>query len=477
MFERFVARDSAWNGRFIVGVKTTGIYCLPSCPARKPKPENALFFEDEGQALDAGLRACKRCRPDHFYKSFDPGLAAVEALVGSIHAAPARFPGVAALAAESGLKKTKLSAAFREHFHESPASLLTRVRVEAVARRIETEPTKPLELAFALGFESSSSFHENFAKQLALRPGEYRKLVETGSFRLRLPENFNRERTLRLIGRDGASRTERLEGSRFTKALRLDGREALLVVRVEPKVLACEVQAARALSPRAHAEAHRVALRMFGLTSDPTPLERLVRRTKGLSRLTRGREGLRVLLTADVYEALVWSIIGQQVNLPFAMALRSRLVELATGRKRARALEGLLPHPSPDAVAALEPSDLQPLQFSRRKAEYVIDLSRAIASGELDLELLALSSATSVSKTLLDLRGIGPWSANYVMMRGIGFGDSLPVGDSGLMASLQSFFDLPARPDPEETRELMKPFRPYRSLACLHLWQRLDTTI
>ena len=476
MLARFVARDSEWNGRFIVGVKTTGIYCLPSCPARKPKAENVMFFEDEGQARDAGLRACKRCRPDNFYKSFDPDLEAVEALVRAIHEDPARFPNVGALVAESGIGKTKLSEAFREHFHESPASLLARCRVDAVASRIAATNTKPLELAFELGFESSSSFHDNFSKQLALRPGDYRKLVTSDSFKLRLPDDFNRERTLKLIGRDGASRTERLDGSRFEKALRLDSRDARLTVEIGSSALNCRVDAARELSPLAMASAHRVALRMFGLSSDPMPLERLVRRTKGLHRLTQGRAGLRVLLTADIYEALIWSIIGQQVNLPFAMALRSRLVGLTARRRRDKQLGGLIPHPAPEAVAKLDYADLQPHQYSRRKAEYVIDISRAIVSGELDLEVLARSSATRVSKTLLAQRGIGPWSANYVMMRGIGFGDSLPVGDSGLMTSLKSFFGLEERPDSQETQELMKPFRPYRSLACLHLWQRLDTT-
>ncbi len=474
MFARFLARDANSNGRFLVGVKTTGIFCLPSCPARKPKPENTLFFEREQEALDAGLRACKRCRPDHFYRKFDPDLEALESLVRAIRKDPSAFPNVSALVEASGIGKTKLSAAFREHFHESPASVLARARVDAVALRIATENGKPLELAFELGFESSSSFHDNFAKQLAVRPGDYRKLTRGKAFRIKLPANFNRARTLKLLGRDGGSVNEQLESGRFSKAVRLDGASALLRIDASGSALTCEVDSARAISPLGMAEAHRIALRMFGLISDPEPLERLVRRGKGLSRLTKGREGLRVLLTADVFESLIWSIIGQQVNLPFAMAMRARLIELTAPRRAPTALAGLIPHPTAAAIAKLDYDDLRPLQFSRRKAEYVIDTSRAVASGELDLDELAVSSATEVSKALLNLRGIGPWSANYVMMRGIGFADSLPVGDSGLMASLKSFFDLKERPNPEETEQLMKPFRPYRSLACLHLWQRLN---
>ena len=89
MYARFVERNADWNGRFVVGVKTTGIYCLPTCPARKSKLDNTLFFPDEEHALGAGLRACKRCRPNHFYRNFDPTLEVLDALVSTIRNDPA----------------------------------------------------------------------------------------------------------------------------------------------------------------------------------------------------------------------------------------------------------------------------------------------------------------------------------------------------------------------------------------------------
>ena len=473
MYARFLERDADCNGRFVVGVRTTGIYCLPTCPARKAKLENMLFFPDEATAIDAGLRSCRRCRPDHFYRQYDPTLERITKLVAEIRNDPAGFPDIAAMATACGLGKTKLNHALREHYHESPASFLTRTRVLAVAERLLSTKTKPLDLAYELGFESASAFHDSFAKQLAMRPLDYRKLGRDAVFTLQLPIDFQHERTLKLLGRDPSSLTERLDGRRFAKALRLDGRNGLLTIYLTQRTARCQVESERKISPAGMAQAQAVALRVLGLQCDPTALQKLVLRTKGLRRLTRGREGLRVLLTADVFEALLWSIIGQQVNLAFAMRLRTRLVELTSGHQSASHLVGLRPHPQAADIAKLDYDDLKPFQFSRRKAEYVIDISRCIASGELDLDRLAGSSATRAAQVLLALRGIGPWSANYVMMRGIGFHDSLPVGDSGIGASLQSFFGLSKRPNAKETVALMKPFRPHRSLACLHLWQRL----
>jgi 3-methyladenine DNA glycosylase/8-oxoguanine DNA glycosylase len=124
-------------------------------------------------------------------------------------------------------------------------------------------------------------------------------------------------------------------------------------------------------------------------------------------------------------------------------------------------------------VAALEPEQLKPLQFSRSKAEYVIGLARKVASGELPLEDLPEGAATSAALRLAAERGIGPWTAHYVLMRGCGFGDCVPLGDAGLTLALQRHHQLDHRPTVKETAALMAPFAPHRSLATFHLWASL----
>src|SRR6185369_11204968 len=115
---------------------------------------------------------------------------------------------------------------------------------------------------------------------------------------------------------------------------------------------------------------------------------------------------------------------------------------------------GLIAPPTPTAVAALSPKDLAPLQFSARKAEYVIDTAQAVASGRLDLEALRMMSATRAERTLLAIRGLGPWSVNYLMMRSLGFPDCVPLGDTGVTSGLLALLKLEERPDIDATRRL-----------------------
>lgn len=185
-----------------------------------------------------------------------------------------------------------------------------------------------------------------------------------------------------------------------------------------------------------------------------------------IARLVEGSRGLRIQQTADAFEGLVWVIVGQQVNVSFAAICRARLAELA-----GTPVGDMVAHPSADEVARLDVADLLPLQFSRRKAEYVIDTARLIASGELDLERLRTEPAQEIERTLLAVRGLGRWSVNYLMMRSFGLADCVPAGDSALGSALTNFFGLSARPDADETVRQMEVFAPHRSLATIHLWR------
>lgn len=468
MLERFYARDRASNGRFITGVLTTGIYCLPSCTARKPLPENVRFFATRDEARSAGLRACRRCRPDDFYQQYDPDVHLLETLAADVRRTPAAFADAAALVASSGIGATKLNALFRQHFHTTPAAFLARERVAAACAAL-AEGRTVTDAAYAAGYESLSAFHPNFRRQTGLTPGEYRALGQSRAFTLALPEGFRAEVVLNYLGRDPVSLIERVAGSEMVKGLRLGGAPARLRIAFADGAALCEVQAERTIGAEEMREAHAAAVRMLGLASEPAAFERHVARRPELARLVERRPGLRLPQTADAWECLVWTIVGQQVNLPFAFALRGVIAELA-GEP---AGDGLRAHPTPDAVAALDYADLTTRRFSRRKAEYVIDTARLIASGALKVDGGEREMAPALERRLLDVRGLGPWSVQYLLMRGYGFADCVPAGDAGLSAALQRFFALDHRPGPGETRALMEPFAPFRSLATYHLWTSL----
>lgn len=472
MVRHMLASDTEYDGVFIVGVRTTGIYCLPSCrPPRKPNPENVTFFATPEDARAAGLRACKLCRPDDFYLGYHAGESIVEDLVAAVFANPGAFTGVRDMVAATSVGSSKLHELFRTHYHTTPKDVLARARVTAARGLLLETDRSVADIAFEVGFESLSAFNTNFRKHNAISPVTYRKLPEQSSFDLRLPAQYPIERMLRYLGRDPGSLTERVDGRSCLVSMRVDDSPVIVRLDLEPGAAHCEIVLPSNLPPAACAAVHARLLAMLGLTIDPLRFETQIAGAPDLAPLIVDQRGLRVPLVADPFDGLVWAIVGQQINLAFAYTLRRRLIERASYPVD----RGLWLPPSPQMVAALEPDDLTALSFSRAKASYVIGAAREVSEGRLPLSDMTLSSATRVERSLRAVRGIGPWSAHYLMMRSYGFLDCVPVGDTGLTSGLQRFFSLQERPGREETLALMQRFSPYRSLATFHLWQRFGS--
>lgn len=176
---RFLAGDKSANGAFLAGVVTTGIYCLPSCPARKPLPQNVVFVDTPHEARALGLRACKRCRPDAFYAGRDPDRACLARLAEAVRREPGTFAHVADMARASPWGVTKLTALFRTHYQVTPAAFLTQARVEAAARCLRDPHAPVLEAGFAAGFESASAFYRCFRQAFGCAPGKYRRCLHS----------------------------------------------------------------------------------------------------------------------------------------------------------------------------------------------------------------------------------------------------------------------------------------------------------
>jgi len=457
MYERFLASDPAWNGRFFSGVLTTGIYCLPSCKARKPRSENVRFFPTCDAARDAGLRPCLKCHPDDFARGSDPVLETIETLVAEVRAHPVR---------RSGFGTTRCFELFRQHFHSTPADLLVRAKIEAARRLLVSTDSTVVDVAGESGFESISVFHEHFHSLNGMTPASYRALRSGGPFTVDLPKGYSVPHLLRTLGRDPQSVTERLVGGTYESAADLAGVPAVVRIDFSGAVAAVSIDAMATLGASQGVAAHRQVAEMLGLDQDAPAFARLARRL-GLARLVAGRPGLRLTRTPSVLDGLLWCIIGQQINLPFACVLKRRLVEnLGTALPG-----GLYSLPTPARIASLEPADLRPWQYSGKKAEYLIGAARLVAAGALDLAALPAMSATRAERTLLAVRGLGPWSVNYLMMRSLGFADCVPLGDTGVTSGLKKLFRLEERPDADATLRLMSVFSPHRSLATAHLWQ------
>lgn len=258
----------------------------------------------------------------------------------------------------------------------------------------------------------------------------------------------------------------------YRRALYLDGHEVLLsawsVGTVQAPRLAVEL-AGRCITSEMITHAGHHMNRIFSLERDPQPFQDVCSRDPVFARLLRQYAGLRPVLIASPYEALLWAVIGQQVNVAFARKLKQALVDLCGQHL---ALDGrtypLLPRPS--EVACLDEGALRALHFSTQKASYLVHLSQAVASGDLDFATLATAPSHEVVAQLVQFKGIGRWTAEYVLMRGLGAADSIPAADLGLRAVIGQSYGLGRTASEAEVRTLAEAWTGWCGWAAFYWW-------
>jgi len=212
---------------------------------------------------------------------------------------------------------------------------------------------------------------------------------------------------------------------------------------------------------------------LFDLETDLSPFYERLEADAELAFMTTDYYGLRLIGIPNLFEALCWSIIGQQINLSFAYSLKRRIVELAGEQI---AYDGHVFHafPTPARMASLTVEELRPLQFSGRKAEYLIGVARTFESGEISKsQLLALPTAEAMVQKLVTLRGVGEWTAHYSLMKSLKIPTSIPYGDVGLYNALFALKRLPKRPSRAELASVFDSFQGWEAYLTLYLWRSL----
>ncbi|MEH7388066.1 DNA-3-methyladenine glycosylase [Bacillus sp. JJ1521] len=179
--------------------------------------------------------------------------------------------------------------------------------------------------------------------------------------------------------------------------------------------------------------------------------------------------GTPLVLDFDPYFSLMKCIIHQQLNMTFAHTLTSRFVT-TFGQE----IEGTWIHPRPEKIAELSVADLRELQFSGRKAEYVIDTSKLIAAGELNLPDLQSKTDEEIMDTLVKIRGIGKWTAENYLLFALGRPNLFPMADIGIQNAIKKLYNHEKKPTYEEMEEYSKPWEPYLSYASLYLWRSIE---
>ena len=215
--------------------------------------------------------------------------------------------------------------------------------------------------------------------------------------------------------------------------------------------------------------AERAIRRLFNLDQSPQSFYEHVRDEPVLGPITTRLHGMRPVGSADIFEMLVIAVLGQQISMIAAGAIKGRLVA-ALGAAAQFDDRLYRAFPTAEAIAEASYDALLALAFSRRKAEYVRDLAIQTASGDLDLEGMRGKAHGEILERLIAIRGIGRWTAEYVLLRGYGYPDALPAGDAGLRRQITRYYQLAAPPDEKEIIRMGEPWSPYRSWATLYLW-------
>ncbi len=464
--------DPRFDGWVFAGVTSTGIYCRPSCPARTPKRENVRFYATTAAAQAAGLRACKRCRPDAAPGSpeWDRRSDLVGRAMRLIADGVVDRHGVAGLATRLGYTERHVHRQLSAAVGAGPLALTRARRAQTARLLLETTKLPMTGVSCAAGFRSVRQFNATVREIFATTPSELRSrggTVQAGSddaIAVHLPHRapLDAPGLLRFLGRRAVPGVEEFVDGAYRRSMRLPHGAGIVELRAvegqvrarfwltEVRDLATAVQRSRVL---------------LDLDSDPEAVAGALGTDATLGALVRATPGRRVAGHVDGGELAVRAVLGQQVSLAGAASAAARLTA-AHGEPLERPL-GTVTHlfPTAEALAAADPSDW-PMPGTRRAA--VRALAGALAGGELALDPGAEPEESR--QRLGAIPGVGPWTVGYVSMRALRDPDAFLPSDLGVRHALER---LGRDATPAAAERLSTAWRPYRSYAVQHLWAGL----
>jgi len=291
-----------------------------------------------------------------------------------------------------------------------------------------------------------------------------------------VPKLFSFAQNIGYLTRSSAECMYRVQEGKVYKAVSVGGNAVVIEVNSDDDGQALAVRFLRdkdGFEPTIRAETERYVREWFDLDRDMTPFYELAKADPLLRSVVERYSGLRIVGIPDLFEAIAWGIIGQQINLAFAYTLKRRLVE-SFGRKTECGGEPYWLFPEADTIASLTVEELLPLRMSVKKCEYLIHAARLIADGTLTKQrLLAAGGLQEAERQLVGIRGIGPWTANYVLMRCLRMPSAFPIDDVGLHNAVKHALNLDRKPTKAELLQLAEGWRGWEAYATFYLWRLL----
>ena len=468
--ERYAAiqsRDGRFDGQFVTAVRSTGIYCRPSCPARTPKPENVTFYPTSAAAHEAGYRACKRCLPEAAPGSPDwdvRGDVAARAM-RLIADGVVEREGVPGLARRLGYSPRHLTRLLTAELGAGPLALSRAQRAHTARMLLVGTAMPAAEIAFASGFASVRQFNDTIREVFSLSPLELRARragagSAAGNIDLALPVRgpFDAAGLFAWMSARALPGVERAGEASFARTVRLASGPGWFEVRTDADGSVRLRATVTALADLA-ALVSRVR-RIFDLDADPLAIDAALSRHPELAPRVRAIPGIRVPGSADPHEMLVRAMVGQQISVA---AARTALTALAA------ALGDEVPGPEGTTrlfptMAAIAEHGAEVLRGPAARIRAIVGAAGALAGGELALTIA--DDGADQRHALLALPGVGPWTADYVRMRVLGDPDVLLPTDVAVRSGAKAIGI-----DPERLEEWAAGVAPWRSYLCAHLWR------
>jgi AraC family transcriptional regulator, regulatory protein of adaptative response / DNA-3-methyladenine glycosylase II len=460
------SRDSRFDGRFIVAVTSTRIYCRPSCPARTPKRANVRFYASAAAAHGAGYRACKRCRPDASPGSPDWNRRSdlVARAMRAISDGAVDREGVAGLARRLAYSERHLHRVMIAEVGAGPIALARARRAQTARILIETTDLPFAEVSSAAGFASVRQFNDTIREVFAETPSALRVRTTrraagpSGELHLRLSVRrpFAVAPLLAFLAARQVGGVEAVVGDRLTRVMRLPHGPGVATAHL----LCDRVDLALRLDDLRDLTAAVQRMRdLLDLDADPIAVDAALGCDPMLAASVAAHPGLRVPGAVDGFELAVRAVLGQQVSVASATASATRLVAqfgVPLGDC------GWAVFPSAKRLAEVDP---RLIALPATRARTVVALAREVAEGNLTLD--SGVDRDDARARLVAIPGIGPWTAEYVAMRALRDPDAFPASDLVLRRQIARRL---GSDSPHLIADHAARWAPWRAYAALHLW-------
>jgi AraC family transcriptional regulator, regulatory protein of adaptative response / DNA-3-methyladenine glycosylase II len=463
-----LTRDARFDGRFFIGVRSTHIYCRPICPVRAAKEENITYFPTAAAASEAGYRPCMRCRPES--SPGTPAWSGTSATVGRalrlISEGGVEDDGIEKLAARLGIGSRQLRRLFLQHLGATPSAVIKTRRLHFAKKLIDETVLPFSEIAHASGFGSVRRFNSAFQKTYGRTPTEIRrfsrsyrslKAVDQYEFCLSFRPPFQWQALLDYLSKRAIPAVEFVDSDSYGRTIAFNGCSGTLRVARDEGGSALRVQISFPDARWLFQIIERVR-HLFDLTADPREISAHLSRDPLLAERVKRIRGLRIPGSWDGFELAIRAILGQQISVAGASTLAGRLVE-RFGAKICDAppLTHLFPQPEQLAEA-----NVDQIGLPKARAETIRTFARHVTEGRISFD--SVQDTEEFRSRLLEIPGIGDWTAQYIAMRTLNDTDAFPSGDLGLMRAL-------SLSNARQIAQRAETWRPWRAYAAMYLWQ------